>query len=137
VTKQVHDWEPGIKRSGLFWTIPLPARVFSHRGGSWARFHAQGLPMPDYHDFVNAISPSPRTKPGHVSFDVRWHGDASTVGGTATIEFRARDDRRGVVYTSLPGGQTTVGSSAVGFERNGVFFQPAAGDSPGTTSPVS
>ena len=135
MTKQVHDWEPGIKRSGLFWTIPMPASAFSHRGGSRARFHAKGLAMPDYHDFFNAISPAPRTKPGHVSFDVRWHGDGARkrvrdaafgfagkfVGGTATIEFSARDDRRGVVYTSVAHGQTTVGSSAVGFERNGVF----------------
>jgi hypothetical protein len=132
----VHDWEPGIKPSGLFWTIPMPASAFSHQGGTSARFSAQGLPMPDYHDFFNAISPSPTTRPGHVSFDVRWAGKGRRqhirdttfgfagdyVGGTATIAFTARDDARGVVYTSLPGGQTTVGSSAVGFERNGVFF---------------
>ena len=136
MTKQKHDWEPGIKRSGLFWTIPMSASGFSHRGGSHARFHAQGLAMTDYHDFINAISQSPAKRPGHVSFDVRWTGtggrqrirDATFgfagdyVGGTATIAFTARDDGRNVVYTSEPHGQTTVGSSAVGFERNGVFF---------------
>jgi len=136
VTKQVHDWEPGIKRAGLVWTIPMPATAFNHRGGSSARFHATGLAVPDYHDFFNAISPSPATKPGHVSFDVRWAGEGARkrirdatfgfrgeyVGGTATVAFTARDDGRKVVYTSLPHGQTTVGSSAVGFERNGVFF---------------
>ena len=114
----------------------MPAAAFDHQGGSHARFHARGLAVRDFHDILNALAPSPKTQPGHVSFDVRWAGDGKRqhirdasfgfvgdfVGGTATIGFRARDDRRpGVVYTSDPHGQTTVGSG-VGFERNGRFF---------------
>jgi hypothetical protein len=135
-TDQTHDFEPGIKPSGLFWTIPIPPSAITAdpRTGA-ARFRMQNLAVPDFHDFFNAISPFPSTIPGHVSFDVRWSGGGDTaeirddvfgfegtyVGGDATIMFRASDDnRRGVIYTSNPG-QTTV-SCGVGSERNGVFF---------------
>ena len=101
-----------------------------------ARMHARHLPMPDFHDFVNAVSPSPKTKHGHVSFDVRWRGDehdrkrirdktfgfvGEYVPTKGHIDFRASDDTSGVVYTSQPHGQTTV-SGGIGHERNGVFF---------------
>jgi len=98
--------------------------------------HAEHLAVPDFHDFLNAVSPSPKTKPGHVSFDVRWHGDDNDrthvrdttfgfvgefVPTKGHINFRVSDDRSRVVYSSNPHGQTTVGG-AVGRERNGVFF---------------
>ena len=97
----------------------------------------QNLAIPDFHDFFNAISPFPSTLPGHVNFDVRWSGggepteirdpvfgfEGTYVGGDTTVQFRVYDDnRRGVIYTSDPEGQTTV-SAGVGQERNGVFFQ--------------
>ena len=91
--------------------------------------------MPDFHDFLNAVSPSPKTQPGHVTFDVRWDGDGRRrhirdgafrfVGDyrpvRAHINFRVSDDNSPVVYTSDPHGQTTV-SGGIGHERNGVFF---------------
>jgi hypothetical protein len=97
--------------------------------------HKRHLAMPDFHDIVNAISPSPKSRPGHVSFDVRWDGhdrrqrirdDAFGFAGEfrparAHIDFRVSDDGSGVVYTSDAHGQTTV-SGGIGHERNGVFF---------------
>ena len=92
--------------------------------------------MPDFHDFFNAVSPSPARKRGHVTFDVRWRGDEDDrrrirdrkfrfegeyVPTRAHIDFRVSDDRSPVVYTSLPHGQTTV-SGGIGHERNGAFF---------------
>ena len=93
------------------------------------------LAVPDYHDFLNAISESPVTVPGHVSFDVEWSGDGdhksirdetfgftgNYVGGHTTIAFTVSDDGTGISYTSDPGGQVTIGSG-VGRERNGIFF---------------
>jgi hypothetical protein len=93
------------------------------------------LAVPDFHDFLNAISESPATVPGHVSFDVEWSGDGDRtvirdetfgftgeyVGGSATIAFTAADDGTGVTYTSDPENQVTIGSG-VGRERNGIFF---------------
>ena len=97
---------------------------------------AHHLAMPDFHDFLNAVSPSPTKKHGHVSFDVRWRGDerdrkrirdnafgfvGEYVPTTGHIDFRVSDDRSSVIYTSQPHGQTTV-SGGIGHERNGVFF---------------
>lgn len=98
--------------------------------------HASGMPMPDYHDFLNSVSPSPTSVPGHVSFDVRITGDESKrhtirnetlefvgrfVPGRAHIDFRVRDDGKDIVYHSVGTGQTTV-SGGIGHERNGRFF---------------
>ena len=100
-----------------------------------ARFHRRHLTVPDFHDFLNAVSPSPASQPGHVSFDVHWRGDphdkqwirdrtfgfeGEFVPCEVTIDFRVKDDHSDVVYTSVGHGQTTVGG-AIGFERNGVF----------------
>ena len=93
------------------------------------------MAMPDFHDIVNALSPSPKTKPGHVSFDMRWDGhdrrrrirdNAFRFAGEfrpvqAHINFRVADDGSDVVYASDAHGQKTV-SGGIGHERNGVFF---------------
>jgi hypothetical protein len=134
----VHDFEPGIKRSGLFWTIPVPpSAIAADPGTGRARLHMQNLAVPDFHDFFNAISPFPGSRPAHVSFDVRWAGGGDSteirdetfgfegdyVAGDASVRFIAYDDdRRAVLYTSDPGGQNTI-SAGVGLERNGVFFR--------------
>jgi hypothetical protein len=136
-SKQVHDWEPGIKRSGLFWTVPIPrTQVGDNADVGWARMRATNMAVPDYHDFFSSISPHPAKRPGHVSFDLIWHprgrkqhirdtqfgfvGDF--FAGEVSVEFTARDDGSPVVFTSNPGGQKTM-VSGVGRERNGVFFR--------------
>jgi hypothetical protein len=92
------------------------------------------LVLHDYHDFLNAVSPNPSSVPAHASFDVRWtagdyqkiHDPTFGFAGDyricdASISFAASDDGTGIVYTSDPDGQTTVGAG-IGLERNGVFF---------------
>ena len=134
---QVHDFEPGIKPSGLFWTIPVAPTVGTVNPLTGAaRYRMQNVAVPDFGNFFNAISPFPSTIPGHVSFDVHWTGggeptelrddvfgfEGTYIGGEANVMFRAYDDnRRGVIFTSNPGDQVTVGVG-VGRERNGVFF---------------
>jgi hypothetical protein len=135
-SEQLHDFEPGIAPSGLFWTIPISGGAADASPGSGrARFRMSGLALNDYHDFITAISPNPPDMPSHVSFDVTWSGGGDRanvtdsdyhftgdfVGGDASIAFTAWNDRTGVVYTSDPGGQVTIGAG-VGHERNGVFF---------------
>lgn len=135
-TEQIHDFEPGIAPSGLFWTIPIEGgAVDSSPGSGRARFRLHELALDDYHDFFTAISPNPPAIPSHVSFDVTWSGGndhqriadtdydfvGTFVAGEARIAFTAWNDGTGVVYTSDAGGQTTIGAG-VGHERNGVFF---------------
>jgi hypothetical protein len=137
--EQITDYNPGIKPSGLFWTMAFDASAFdANQGQGTARFTAQHLAMPNYGSFENSISPSPTWVPGHVSFEVTWAGGGdrtkirddtfdfggSFVTGPATITFTASDDAPGsTVYTSDPAGQSNPLPPGVGHERNGVFFQ--------------
>jgi hypothetical protein len=137
LSDQIHDFNPGIRRSGLFWTAPVPTRALdANLLRRSARFHMRDVRVPDYRDFVNSISPHPTRQPGRVSFDVRWKATGlrgrirdATFGFVGrympvaqTVEFHVRNERTGAAYRSLPGGQITVGG-AIGHERNGVFFR--------------
>ena len=137
-TQQVHDFEPGIAPSGLFWTIPIaPSAIDVDPGSGQARLHADNVPVPDYHDFFNAVFGGGATPVrSHVSFDVRWPGKGGrqeirdeTFGFTGhyvtsatTISFTASNNGSAVIYTADRLGQYNVGSPGVGRERNGVFF---------------
>jgi hypothetical protein len=143
---QRNDFEHGIARSGLFWTLPVPvSTIHFDTATGQARFHARNVGVKDYHDIINAVGGGgPKPVPSHASFDVRWHGhgrhhkirdktfgfEGSYVTGKATIRFTASQDGGGVVYRSDPAGQynpTTkqggAGLPAVGQERNGTFLQ--------------
>jgi hypothetical protein len=134
---QFHDFNPGVKRSGLFWTVPVPTRsidanLLQHR----SRFHIRRRAMPDFHDFFNSVSPSAKSVPGHITFDAHWTAngprqrlrdrDFGFVGkfmpADMRIAFSVSDDNSGVVYHSVPDGQVTVGG-VIGHERNGRFFR--------------
>ena len=144
-THQRHDFEPGIARSGLFWTIAIPASTISFDTATGqARFSASNVRVTDFHDIGNAVAGGgPKPAPSHVSIDVRWHGhgahrtvrdhkfgfEGEFVGGRSTVTFTASQDGGGVVYRSDPAGQYNpslkqggAGSPAVGRERNGMFF---------------
>ena len=136
-TQQVHDWEPGIAANGLFWTIPIApgwAHIDPETGS--ARFRGRNVPVPDFHDFFNAVA-SGESVPSHVDFDVTWTGtgdpqhivDATFgfvgdyVPAQATITFTASQDGSGVVYRndSNVSAQSSPAPPVVGSERNGRF----------------
>jgi hypothetical protein len=136
---QVHDFNPGIAPSGLFWTIPIePGAIKVDLRTGEAHLRVQALKIEDYHDILNSIGlvQGPPPLPSRVSFDVQWAGHGapmdlhdSTFGfmghyvtGPATISFTGKNDNSNVVYTSDPTGQTNPGTPAVGTEQNGVFF---------------
>ena len=107
----------------------------SNLAAGHARFHLDNQRVPDFHDFFNAVSPHPQSRPGLVSFDVRYaakgaasHLRDATFGfeglfapATVHIDFEARDLPSGVVYRSVSGGQRVVGGG-MGHEQNGAFF---------------
>jgi hypothetical protein len=136
-SSQVHDFNPGIAPNGLFWTMPVTRSAIEvDPGRGTARFRAENLPVPDYHDIINAIFGGSPPVPGHVSFDVSWAGGGDRqdqrdttynfVGqyrtSPATINFSVKDDTGNVVFTSDADGQTNSLPPEVGHERNGVFF---------------
>jgi hypothetical protein len=136
--QQVHDWEPGIDDSGLFWTIPIGnGAIDVDPSTGQARLRGQSVKVTDFHDFFNAVlGGGPTPLPSRVSYDVRWSGGGGHhairdarfgfvgdfVPGPASITFEAMDEHGTVIYRSDAAGQTNVGQPAVGVERNGVFF---------------
>lgn len=136
----MHDFNPGIEDSGLFWTVPVSngsVDIDEHKGK--ARFRVNEMKIPDFGNFFNSLSdnPDPPPVPSKVSFDVRWAGggdatpvDDSTFGfrgqfiaGPATITFKARAEHSDVEYRSDKDDQTTPnGPAGVGSEQNGVFY---------------
>jgi hypothetical protein len=134
---QIHDFNPGIRRSGLFWTEAVPTRsIDANLLQQRSRFHMRHHPMRDYHDFGNSVSPHPTWVPGHVTFDAHWTAnglrqrvrdpDFGYVGkfmpADMQISFVVSDDNDGVVYHSVPDGQVAVGG-VIGHERNGRYFR--------------
>jgi hypothetical protein len=136
---QVHDFNPGIASSGLFWTVPIePGAIKFDTTTGEARLRVHAYKIPDFHDILTAIGlvPGPPPLPSRVSFDVRWSGHGAPVNahdpvfgfsghyveGPATISFTASNDNSSVVYTSDATGQSNPASPAVGVEQNGVFF---------------
>ena len=142
-TYQVHDWEPGIADSGLFWTIPIsPGSIKADPASGRARFRVEALKLGDYHDFFSAVS-GVTPVPSRASFDVVWSGGGSPVDlrdetftfeghfvpGPARISFVASTDGSDVTYRSVAEGQYNptleqfgAGDPAVGVERNGRYF---------------
>lgn len=145
-THQRHDFEPGIARSGLFWTVRIPTSAISYDTNTGqARFHANDVRVTDYHDFLNAVlGGGPKPVSSLVSFDVRWHGhgrhrslrdkrfgfEGKYITGPTSVSFTAKQRGSNVVYHSVSTGQYNppveqmgAGSPALGRERNGVFFR--------------
>ena len=136
--QQVHDWEPGIEDSGLFWTIPIGnGAIDVDPSTGQARLRGQSVKVTDFHDFFNAVlGGGPTPLPSRVSYDVRWSGGGGRrpirdarfgfvgefVPGPASITFEAMDEHGTVIYRSDAAAQSNPGPPAVGTERNGVFF---------------
>lgn len=130
---QVHDYNPGIPPSGLFWTQPVQEEsAEAELEEGTASFKVEDLDERDFHDLRNSLM-TDRSVPATVSFDMQWTaaGPAVQVAdpvqrfrgsflfGTVAITWSARQD--GFEFVSDPGSVTTV-AAVLGRERNGVFF---------------
>ncbi len=138
---QVHDFNPGIKPSGLFWTVPYSSsNVAIHLGARTASLHGRNVSIPDYHDFLNSVgveSPPIPVVPATVSFDVHWKGkgpltrvsdpkngfDGMFADSNAWISWSADEPAKGFRYVSDAASTSTTVSGVIGHERNGVFFR--------------
>lgn len=134
-SKQVHDFNPGIKPSGLFWTTPIDRDSVDVdvEDGS-ASLHLAQQDVEDYGNVVNALKDGPSVS-ATVNVDVSWSnapGDdlvvtvrngtqafrGEYVRNTATLVWSASES--GFAFQSDP---LASGFAEVGDERNGVFFR--------------
>lgn len=131
---QIHDFNPGIRPSGLFWTACIdPDNVAVNPGNGSAVMAVQNLAVPDYHDLINALNLGPSV-PGVVSFTIewgpsndkrQWHDvpsafDANVVLNSAKAAWAGETAL--ARYVSDPAAGSTCLFAEVGHERNGVFF---------------
>lgn len=132
LTSQVHDFNPGIEESGLFWTAPIDrGGVRVNLGAGSASMHVADLDVEDYGNVVNALQDGPSVD-ASVSFDVDWSGvnervkirNSQTdfagefIRNTATAVWSASESGFSFQADPLGGGFGTIGH-----ERNGSFFR--------------
>jgi hypothetical protein len=135
LTSQVHDFNPGIQPSGLFWTTPInrgSVRVDLEDGIASLRLANQDVE--DYGNVVNALKDGP-SKPASLSLHASWSNQAGDdlfvtirngkqrfrgeyIRNTATLVWSASES--GFAFQSDP---LASDFAEVGHERNGVFFQ--------------
>ena len=131
---QIHDYEPGIAPSGLFWTVAVPPEVVQYDlDAGTASFRMKDYATRDYFTFANGVVGGPWI-PATVSFDLQWvnpfrkfsvdkpdqqyTGEFTETKGT--IEWSSVQD--GFSFASDPGPTTQTLFAAVGRERNGVYY---------------
>jgi len=133
---QIHDFNPGVAQSGLFWTTMVPASsVAVDLDAGTATLQVANLPQFDFIDFPNAVLRNgPRPRPGTVSFTVRWTAAGDTFhvdnpdqqlrgdfrAATAQMEWTARTPE--FEFTSDELATSTSDSAQLGSESNGSFY---------------
>ncbi|TMD16850.1 MAG: hypothetical protein E6I96_03485 [Chloroflexi bacterium] len=133
-SNQVHDFNPGIRESGLFWTQPVAGDSLGvELEAGTASLALDDLDEEDYHDLHNALIDGP-SDPASVSFEMRWQAIAKPMNVTDSVHrFTGRfrlcavqiewsATAPGFSFVSDPANTTTNVRSVIGRERNGVFF---------------
>jgi hypothetical protein len=134
---QVHDFNGGILKSGLFWTLPLEDDgLWISRSGRRAVLRAEDVAVIDSFEFGGQLA-----TPGRVSFRVEWRATAPLVPrgrgrdvapddpaaflgdiavATSTASFTGSEF--GFSFRSDPGVSTDRTYAQIGRERNGAFL---------------
>jgi hypothetical protein len=145
LSQQIHDYNPGIAKNGLFWVISAQDDVVEVSPGSGtASLRMTDVPVMDFHDLANALTggngfvnppiPPVAPVPATVSFDIEWGGvieraivtnenedfTGQYVRTGATIQWSS--NQAGFAFISEPPNPARNLYSVVGHERNGVFF---------------
>jgi len=131
---QIHDFNPGIRESGLFWTLPVSEDTLEvDLEDGTATLAVDDLDQEDYHNLSNALHDGP-SDPATVSFEMRWKTIAEPIHvsdsvhrftgrfqlSTVQIEWSAKAPN--FEFASDPATTTTNVRSVIGRERNGTFF---------------
>lgn len=132
---QIHDFNPGIAPSGLFWTIRIPDEsVEVDLEDATASMKLSDFELRDFFTIVNSLERG-KSIQADASFHVRWSGVKKRVKtrdvtnrfvgnyieDTATIAWSAHEN--GFKFVSDPADTSTSLFAEIGQERNGVFFK--------------
>jgi hypothetical protein len=132
---QIHDYNPGIAQSGLFWTVRMPGKaVHIDRRTGAATYAMNNMRLEDYYNLVNAFAGGPST-PSVASFLTTFTPKGKVISdrneaNSFAVRYRVADAR--LAWTSQGGGfsfrSDKIGTSAstfamIGTERNGKFFR--------------
>jgi hypothetical protein len=133
-SNQVHDFNPGIAPSGLFWTIRIPdENAEIDLDNATASLKLSDLELRDHFNVPNSLLRGPSI-PADASFQVHWSGvqqrvhlhdvqntfDAHVIEDSATMAWSARTSS--FTFVSDPESTSTSVFAEIGKERNGVFF---------------
>jgi len=132
---QIHDFNPGITDSGLFWVARInPDDVSVNPGNGRAVMDVEDLDLEDYGDFVNSLLDGPSLE-GTASFRVEWSMSndrhrfryapekwtANVVYNEARVQWEGETSAAHFV-TDADGPQDSLFAD-VGHERSGAFVQ--------------
>lgn len=131
---QVHDFNPGIRPSGLFWIQPIDESSLSiDLEDGTATLSETNLVEEDFTTLHNSLTGGSGV-PASVSFKLAWTATESPINvtdsvhgftgrfriGTATLEWSATAPN--FTFVSDPANLSRNVRSVLGRERNGVFF---------------
>jgi hypothetical protein len=133
---QIHDFNPGIAQSGLFWTSIVPDDyVRVDVNNSRAIVEVRNLHMKDYIDIENAlVGNGPPPLPSVVSYRVEWNATGAinefdNVAQQFRGAFRAASAQMEWVartvdfdFVSAPIATSTTDAAQLGREHNGSFY---------------
>ena len=133
---QITDFNPGIRKNGLFWTTVVDGRdIEVDLAAGTATFRGSDMHMPDFHDFENSVLGNGETPtPSVVSFVVEWTATGGAMhfdnpdqqyrgdmrAATVQMEWTARSAI--YEYSSTPLSESTSEVAQIGAESNGSFF---------------
>jgi len=109
----VHDFEPGIAPSGLFWTIPIPDSAIVRRGNTLT-FKMTDAPTPDFFVFLGDHPVS-----GTVSFTVTWTATSTVHHLTPGSSDPTDPTNFAAEFRDAAPSATFSGSNADGFSFSG------------------
>lgn len=131
---QVHDFNPGIREGGLFWTLPVSEETLEvDLEDGTATLMVDDLDQEDYHNLSNALHDGPSDS-ASVSFEMRWNATAEPIHVTDSVHgFTGKFQLSAVQmewsakapnfeFVSDPASTTVNVRAVIGRERNGVFF---------------
>ena len=130
---QIHDNNPGISPSGLFWTVRVPDKAVTYDEKSGiGSLKVEGIRLFDHYHVANALAGGPSDKVV-ASFTSRWKATGKPervssesddfVGmfrdAVSTVEWESQGS--GFSYKTDPANTSTTVFALIGRERNGAF----------------